>query len=219
MSGFLPAGLALFAKMPVPGRVKTRLAPPLSPAEAAAVARACLEDSLERFSRGRDATMTLYLEGTPDNALLALAARRAVPVRPQSPGSLGARLRAALESLLAEGHPCALAIGSDSPTLPQARIGAAIGALRAHDAVLGPTEDGGYYLLGVSRPAWALLEDVPWSTAQVAQVTRQRAGDAGISLAELEAWYDVDDAATLRRALADSDPRSALGVWGARTRT
>ena len=219
MSGSLPAGLALFAKMPVPGRVKTRLAPPLSPEEAAAVALACLQDSLERFSRSRDVSMTLYLEGAPDEALLAFAERHAVPVRPQAPGSLGLRLRAALESLLAEGHPCALAIGSDSPTLPPARIGAAIGALRAHDAVLGPTEDGGYYLLGVSRPAWALLENVPWSTANVAQVTRQRDADAGISLAELEAWYDVDDEATLRRALADSDPRSALGVWGSRTRT
>lgn len=219
MSGTLLAGLALFAKMPVPGRVKTRLAPPLSPEDAAAVALACLQDSLERFSRGHDAAMTLFLDGAPDEALLAFAGRHAVPVQAQAPGSLGARLRAALEALLAQGHPCALAIGSDSPTLPPARIGAAIGALRAHDAVLGPTEDGGYYLLGVSRPRWALLEDVPWSTAQVAQVTRQRAADAGISLAELEAWYDVDDAATLRRALADSDPRSALGMWGARTRT
>jgi len=84
---------------------------------------------------------------------------------------------------------------------------------------LGPTEDGGYYLLGVSRPAWALLEEIPWSTSEVARVTRERAARAGISLAELEAWYDVDDEETLRRALADSNPRSALGTWGSRTRT
>lgn len=218
MNGAPTAAVALFAKAPVPGQVKTRLSPPLTPEEAAEVARACLHDTLERFSRSRDVAMTLFLEGEPDDALRALAARHAVPIRPQASGSLGARLRAALGALLGEGHACAIAIGSDSPTLPPARIAAAIGALRAHDAVLGPTEDGGYYLIGVSRPAWALLEEIPWSTSEVARVTRERAAQAAISLAELEAWYDVDDAETLRRALADSDPRSALGRWGSRTR-
>lgn len=219
MNGAPTAAVALFAKAPVPGQVKTRLSPPLTPEEAAEVARACLHDTLERFSRSRDVAMTLFLEGEPDDALRALAARHAVAIRPQASGSLGARLRAALGVLLGEGHACAIAIGSDSPTLPPARIAAAIGALRAHDAVLGPTEDGGYYLIGVSRPAWALLEEIPWSTSEVARTTRERAASAGISLAELEAWYDVDDAETLRRALADSDPRSALGRWGSRTRT
>lgn len=214
-----PAAVALFAKVPVPGRVKTRLTPPLSSVEAAEVARACLHDSLARFTRNADVAITLFLEGEPDEALRDLAARLVVPILPQEPGTLGTRLRAALGALLAAGHPCAIAIGSDSPTLPPARISAAAAALRAHDAVLGPTSDGGYYLIGVSRPAWALLEDVPWSTSEVARATRERAAREGISLAELEVWYDVDDMETLRRALADSDPRSALARWGSRIRT
>jgi len=213
------AAVALFAKAPVPGRVKTRLSPPLSAQEAADVARACLHDTLESISRNRDVAITLFLEGEPDDALRALAARHAVPIRSQETGTLGTRLRAALGALLHEGHACAIAIGADSPTLPPARIAAAVGALRAHDAVLGPTEDGGYYLIGVSRPAWALLEGIPWGTSEVARVTRERAAQAAISLAELEAWYDVDDMETLRRALADSNPRSALGRLGSRIRT
>lgn len=212
-------GLALFAKAPVAGRVKTRLSPPLSPEEAAEVAEACLHDSLERFSRNPDLALTLFLDGEADAALLALSSRVRVPLRRQAEGTLGERLRAALGGLLEAGHAGAIAIGSDSPTLPPARIAAAAAALRAHDAVLGPTEDGGYYLIGVSRPAWALVEGIPWSTTGVARATRERAAAASISLAELEPWYDVDDAETLRRALADSDRRSALGRWGAKSRT
>ncbi|HEU4726146.1 MAG TPA: DUF2064 domain-containing protein, partial [Candidatus Eisenbacteria bacterium] len=78
--------------------------------------------------------------------------------------------------------------------------------------------DGGYYLIGVSRPVWAILEGIPWSSDGVASATRERAAEAAVSLAELEAWYDVDDEETLRRALADSDRRSALGRWGATSR-
>ena len=210
------AGVALFAKAPLAGRVKTRLSPTLSPEEAAEVAGACLADTLERLTRRRDLTLTLFLDGEADEALLGLATRLGVPIRPQAEGSLGARLRVALGGLLEAGHVGVIAVGSDSPTLPPTRVAAAAAALRAHDAVLGPTEDGGYYLIGVSRPAWALFEGIPWGTSGVARATRDRAAEAGISLAELEPWYDVDDADTLRRAIADSDLQSALGRWGSR---
>jgi len=151
------AGVALFAKAPLAGRVKTRLSPTLSPEEAAEVAGACLADTLERLTRRRDLTLTLFLDGEADEALLGLATRLGVPIRPQAEGSLGARLRVALGGLLEAGHVGVIAVGSDSPTLPPTRVAAAAAALRAHDAVLGPTEDGGYYLIGVSRPAWALF--------------------------------------------------------------
>lgn len=211
--------VALFAKAPIPGSVKTRLSPPLSEDEAAEVAAACLYDTMARVSRHWGVALTLFLEGDPGETLAEFAAHLKVSIVPQSEGTLGARLRAALGSLLDAGHPSAIAIGSDSPTLPVARIAAAAAALRVHDAVLGPAEDGGYYLIGVSRPAWEILEEIPWSTAEVARATRERAAAAKISLAELEAWYDVDDAETLRRALAESDPRSALGRWGSKSRT
>ena len=210
--------VALFAKAPVAGRVKTRLSPPLSPEDAAAVARACLHDSLERFARRPEFALTLFLDGEADEPLRALAASLEVPIRAQCEGALGVRLQDALGALLEEGRAGAIAIGSDSPTLPPGRIAAAAAALRAHDAVLGPTEDGGYYLIGVSRPVWAILEGIPWSSDGVARATRERAAEAAVSLAELEAWYDVDDEETLRRALADSDRRSALGRWGATSR-
>lgn len=215
MTSARATAVAIFAKAPVAGQVKTRLVPPLTPAEAADVALACIQQTIERLPRGAEFSHFLYLDGDLDSEVGATAAAQGIEVRAQAPGDLGARLRAAFSQLLDEGFPRVLAIGSDSPTLPPGRLRAAARALLANNAVLGPSEDGGYYLLGVSRPAWELLEAIPWSTSAVAQATRDRASRAGISLAELEPWYDVDDAETLRRAIADSGPGSALARWAA----
>ena len=206
--------VALFAKAPVAGQVKTRLVPPLTFDEAADIARACIEQTIARLPRDADFTPFLYVDGDLDADLEAFARERGMEVRRQAGGDLGDRLRAAFSELLAEGYPRALAIGSDSPTLPPGRLRAAAATLLAHDAVLGPSEDGGYYLLGVARPVWELLEGIPWSTSAVAQATRERASRAGISLAELMPWYDVDEVETLRRAVADSEPGSALTRCG-----
>jgi rSAM/selenodomain-associated transferase 1 len=133
-------------------------------------------------------------------------ASRGVEVRAQAPGDLGERLRAAFAVLFDEGAARVIAIGSDSPTLPFARLLAADAALRAHDAVIGPAEDGGYYLIGLSRPEWRFFEGIPWSSDAVARVTLERADAIGATMARLESWYDVDDLSTLRRALSDARP-------------
>ncbi len=210
MSARDTTAVALFAKAPVAGQVKTRLVPPLREEEAAGVARACFEQTIALLPRTAELEFFLYLDGDLDDAMEAVARMRRIQVRSQASGDLGARLRGAFSELLAEGFPRALAIGSDSPTLPPGRLLAAAAALRAHDAVLGPSEDGGYYLLGVSRPVWELLEEIPWSTSRVTELTRSRAVAGGVSLAELEPWYDVDDLETLRRAVSDSGPDSPL---------
>jgi len=193
--------LLVFAKAPVPGKVKTRLVPPLSHAEAAEVARACLETTLTRFARA-GARRTLLLDGVPDRELRALCRSEGVTIERQSRGDLGARLRAAFRGR----RGSVLAIGSDSPTLDPARIEEAASTLAAHDVVLGPAEDGGYYLIGVRRAAATerLFRDIPWSTRDVARVTLERARSLGLAVHLLPAWYDVDDPESLRRAIEDA---------------
>ncbi|HJW14141.1 MAG TPA: TIGR04282 family arsenosugar biosynthesis glycosyltransferase [Thermoanaerobaculia bacterium] len=210
--------VALLAKAPAAGRVKTRLSPPLTPEEAAAVARACLEETIAAFAGDPALPLTLFFDGALDEPLERVLAARGVPIRPQASGDLGARLRAAFGVLFDAGASGAIAIGSDSPTLPVARLRDAALALATYDAVLGPAEDGGYYLLGLARPEWRLLEGIPWSSDAVARVTRERAAAIGATMRLLEPWYDVDDAETLRRAIADAPQggafRRALGAIG-----
>lgn len=202
------AAVALFAKAPVAGRVKTRLTPLLTPEEAATVARASLAATIATFAGGAAAPLTLFLDGALDDSLASWVAARGVEVRAQAPGDLGERLRAAFAALFEQGAARVIAIGSDSPTLPAERLRAAEAALRAHDAVIGPAEDGGYYLIGLSRPEWRLFEGIPWSSDAVARVTLERAATIGATIASLEPWYDVDDLTTLRRALSGSHPES-----------
>jgi rSAM/selenodomain-associated transferase 1 len=196
--------IALFAKAPRAGAVKTRLSPPLTGDEAAAVARACLEATLRRFPPAVPGAWTLFLEGDPEPWLTRLAAERGVRLATQGTGDLGARLTRAFQALHAGGARRAVAIGSDSPTLDPARIAAALARLDDADAVLGPARDGGYYLIGIRPGREALFQQIPWSTPRVAAETRRRAAEAGWTMAELPEWYDVDDAEGLLRAAADA---------------
>lgn len=197
--------IALFAKAPRAGSVKTRLCPPLTEGEAAALARVCLEATLSRFPVAVPGAWTLFLEGDPEPWLERLAAGRGVRIAPQGQGDLGARLSRAFRTLHAAGASRAVAIGSDSPTLDPARISAALHRLDHADAVLGPARDGGYYLIGIRPGREALFDGIPWSTTRVAAETRRRAAESGWVMAELPEWYDVDDAEDLRRAAADAE--------------
>lgn len=196
--------IALFAKTPRAGSVKTRLSPPLTADEAAAVARACLEATLHRFPAAVPAAWTLFLDGAAEPWIERLAAASGVRMAPQGAGDLGARLARAFRRLHDEGARRAVAIGSDSPTLDPARIATGLARLDHADAVLGPARDGGYYLIGIRPGREALFDGIPWSTADVASETRRRAAEAGWTIAELPEWYDVDDVDDLRRAAADA---------------
>lgn len=198
--------MALFAKSPTPGRVKTRLTPPLSEAEAARVARACLEATIETLvPAARTARWTLFLDGPEEPWITALARANGMRVAPQSGEDLGARLKAAFRALRDEGAGRVIALGTDSPTLPPARILEAVSALAASDVVLGPTEDGGYYLVGSRGPGAeeAIFRDIPWSTERVLAMTLARAAESGLSVSLLPAWYDVDDLEDLLRLEED----------------
>ena len=199
----MTTAIAILAKAPAPGRVKTRLVPPLTPEEAAAVARACLDATLRRIAPAVDAPITLFLDGEPDGALRALAESLGVGIVPQIGVDLGARLEGAFGSLRRGGATKTVALGSDSPTIDPAWISRAIASLDTHDIVIGPSEDGGYYLIGLRAEVPELFRDIPWGTDGVAGATLARASNLGLAIDVLPAWYDVDDIATLRRALAD----------------
>ncbi len=122
---------------------------------------------------------------------------------PQGDGDLGRRLARATGRALSAGAVGVLLLGADSPTLPVSFLTRAVADLPEHDAVLGPCEDGGYYLLGLRWPLPVLFERIDWGGACVADQTRQRAAEAGIDLCELPTWYDLDRFDDVKRAAQD----------------
>ncbi len=196
--------LIVFAKLPVAGRVKTRLAATIGAAGALRVHRRLLEATfaLARDS-GADVLEWRYDDagaapGSPEAALPEALAALGWCVGPQRGGDLGARMREALETALAAGDRPVL-VGGDCPVLGADDLRQAFGALAAADAVFAPAEDGGYALVGLSRPAPELFEGVPWGTPGVMSITRARAAAAGVRLAMLRTVWDVDIEADLRR--------------------
>ena len=200
--------LGIFAKEPVPGRVKTRLCPPLSATEAAEVYRVCLEETVGAMIRG-PFTLVLFHAGREQYFRGAFPG---LPLFPQAEGDLGRRMEQALKTLLEHGHTSAVLIGSDSPDLPLARVEEAIAVLARADCVTVPAGDGGYVLVGEHRHHPELFRDIPWSTPRVLDATRRRAAELNIDYRELASWEDVDDLVSLKRLLQRS-PRSATAKF------
>ncbi len=188
-----PVAVAIMAKAPRPGEVKTRLCPPLSPAAAAALYRCFLLDKIEQVRALKDARPVVAY--TPDEARAEFEALApGFTLVRQHGGDLGARLLASLAALLSDGHRGAIAIDSDTPTLPTAFLQQAVDRMTdpTVDVVLGPTEDGGYYLIGVRAARAELFQEMEWSTPRVLEETLRRAATAGLRLACLPPWFDVD---------------------------
>lgn len=196
-------GLGIFAKQPLPGRVKTRLSPPLSSAEAAEIYRISLEETVRRMGE-LDTDLHLFYAG--DEAYFS-GAFPELRRTSQAPGDLGVKMAAALGHLLDSGHLGAALIGSDSPDLPLSLVREALLALKSADFVTVPALDGGYVLVGVRRRVAEMFREIPWSTPRVLPDTRQRARDLGLVYRELKPWEDIDDFASLNR-LVQRSPES-----------
>ena len=195
--------VAIMAKVPRAGAVKTRLCPPLLAAEAAALYRCFLLDKIATV--GALAGAQPVIAYTPEGAHAEVAALApGFALVAQRGPDLGARLHGTLGSLLGAGHRAAVAVDSDTPTLPLDFLQQAVDLLSrpGPDVVLGPTEDGGYYLIGVRAAHRELFEDVPWSTSEVLEVTLRRATKAGLTTERLPPWFDVDTAEDLERLRA-----------------
>ena len=192
------AALVIFAKAPVPGQVKTRLCPPLTPDEAATLHGSFVLDTLER-TRTAAVKLTLpldrYLACAPSSTLVffqIMEERQSVKLMDQVGDDLGTRMRQSFDTLFARGYRQVLIVGTDVPSLPLDYYRQALAGLGSHDLVLGPALDGGYYLIGLKRPAPDLFSGIPWSTDQVLAVTRKAAATLGLKTALLPAWRDVD---------------------------
>lgn len=193
------SALLVVAKRPASGQTKTRLTPPLSPERAAALYECFLRDTLDLMRRVPDVQpVVAYLPAEAEGYFAALAPdfERIL----QEGADLGARLDNALTAYLRRGYQRVVIMNSDGPTLPPSYLEAAFAALAGEaDVVLGPCDDGGYYLIGVKRPVPRLLREVQMSTPNVTADTLGLADREGIRVELLPVWYDVDDAASLSR--------------------
>lgn len=199
--------LAIAAKQPERGKVKTRIAAKVGDDWAVELCRCALHDTLALAIS--IAEVEHVLSYAPPNE----AARRyfadaapAFELLPQQGADLGERMTDLLNQLMQRFSPLVL-IGSDSPDLPAAFIKRAFDLLRRHaDVVLGPAEDGGYYLIGLNSMEPTLFERIDWSTPAVADQTRARASEASLRLAELPRWHDLDTVADLQTLVAPGAP-------------
>ena len=204
-------GIAVMAKASKPGLTKTRLVPPLTYDEAAALNTAFLHDVTDNMLRASDRAAHARIEGyaaygPPGSEEFF---RRNFPpsiglFEAWQP-NFGDCLYHTICAILGRGHVGAVVLNADSPSLPAALLveTAEMLARPGDRAVLGPSSDGGYYLLGLKAAHRRMFEDITWSTACVAEQTRERARQIGLEMHVLPEWYDVDDVATLRRLYAE----------------
>lgn len=189
------------------GHVKTRLVPPLTREEAAELYRCLLLDKIRQV--GTLSGVDPYLAYTPPEARVQMAslAPQDFSLIPQAGSDLGDRLHRLSAVLLERGHPGVIIIDSDTPTLPSTYLLDALDRIQneSTDLVLGPAEDGGYYLIGLKRPCRSLFDSIPWSGPSVLIETLRRASAQRLEVATLPSWFDVDtpnDLLRLRNDLA-----------------
>ena len=194
--------LLVVAREPVPGRTKTRLSPPLTPNQTAKLYEMFLLDTLEIMRQVQDVhRFIVYLPQQAEGYFQELAPD--FKLIPQLGSSLGARLDNALSQCLNADYDHAVIMNSDSPTLPSEYVQQAFFELSTSDAVIGPCDDGGYYLIGLNKPSPTLLQDVQMSTSNVAFDTLALAEKEGLRVAQLPSWYDVDNGDSLKHLYAD----------------
>ena len=193
----MAACVIVFVKNPIPGKVKTRLTPHLSPEQAASLYRAFLVDWCNALSTISTAHRVIaYTPPEGLSALQTLIGEDPVYI-PQVGASLGERLIAAARWACNQGYTKFLFVGSDSPTLPTQYVERALDLLESRDVVIGPSVDGGYYLIGFSKHGASLsiptiFEGIAWSTEVVFRQTLRKIQAVNARLGLLPPWYDVD---------------------------
>jgi hypothetical protein len=209
--------IGVMAKAPRAGFSKTRLCPPLRPDQAARLSAAFLRDMTENIAlAARDVPIAGYVAYAPSGHESLFDGHLAVgtgllladgsPLMPSNVQGFGCCLLHAVLAMLARGHGSAVVLNSDSPTLPTGLLVRTAQALTADGdrVVLGPADDGGYYLLGMKAAHAHLFADIAWSTDCVAEATRTRAAALGLEVVELPPWYDVDDQDALGRLVEET---------------
>lgn len=194
--------LVLFAKAPIPGQVKTRLCPPLTGDEAASLHGSFVLDALERSAQAairgvakQAPRFDRFVACSPSSEHVffkIVEERNGVRLIDQIGDDLGARMEHVFAEMFRIGYQRTVIVGTDLPALPESVYEDAFGLLAQHDLVLGPSLDGGYYLIGLSRTAPELFRQIPWSTPDVLTFTQTKAHALGLNAALLPKQRDVD---------------------------
>jgi rSAM/selenodomain-associated transferase 1 len=205
--------ILVFAKAPVSGEVKTRLAQGIGYDEAAEVHGAMVEYTVAMAAQAQLAPVELHgVWNGEQGFFVSLQKRFGIELIPQDGADLGERMQHALTSALGSAD-YALLVGTDCPLLDAGYLEQGLARLQAGaEVVLGPVEDGGYVLIGMRAVEPALFHGLNWGGADVFEKTRRRCADAGIRCAELPRLYDIDTEADLRRFCAESPERAKLLV-------
>jgi rSAM/selenodomain-associated transferase 1 len=191
--------VVVYGREPIAGRAKTRLAASIGDEAAADLYRVLLARSIhEAVSAGFH--VVLALSGKP---AVAWQPPSGVALEIQRGVDLGERLRNTFDRRFSEGWSRVIVVGSDCPAMTASHIRSAATALERSDVVVGPAEDGGYWLIGQRTPGTDLFTDVPWSSRRTMEATRRRLLEGGVSWTEVEQLSDVDTIEDLRRALAN----------------
>ena len=206
--------LAIMAKAPVAGTVKTRLVPPLTPAQAAEVCRALLLDQFDHLRNFASAERYVFYTPVDAERSLGELAGADYIYLAQSGDDLGARMHQVFTDLSRSGHRNIVLIGSDLPALPWAILDEALRQLAKADrrVVLGPSRDGGYYLVGMNRPAPEIFANMTWSHDRVFADTTARLDALNLPYHVLPTWFDIDVAEDFQRLwqLPKSELRAGL---------
>ncbi len=197
------SAIAIMAKQPESGKVKTRLCPPLSSREAADLYGAFLLDTVGLMSEIPEADLFIAYDPHTAREFFSQMFPRSVECIPQGSGDLGDRLSRISRRLFSRGVQKLVILASDTPHLPQECIHRAFSRLDETDVVLGPCDDGGYYLIGSRAHAPALFGGIAWSTSAVLERTTERARDAGLKWEVLPSCYDIDTKEDLMRLIMD----------------
>jgi len=207
--------LLVVAKQPTPGQTKTRLCPPLTHDQAASLYECFLRDTLDTMRNVHDVQCVIGFHPVEANDYF----KRLAPdmkLACQYGDSLGERLDHLLTEALSSGSQRVVVMDSDSPNLPADYISQAFEQLMNADVVIGPTRDGGYYLIGMKQPQPHLLRQVEMSTPNVLADTLALAQATGLNVSLLPAWYDIDTVADLHQfedELGKNGSASATGRW------
>lgn len=215
--------LVIMAKAPVPGEVKTRLVPPLSPEEAAELSRCLLLDLLEGLKSFQRADLFIAFTPVEHAAFFSGIAHGGFVCISQRGRDLGERMKHIFEDLFSKGYRNIVAIGSDTPVFPSGFLQDAFVALESSDCgfTLGPSRDGGYYLVGMNRFVPEIFQGIPWSSSGVLSATVHKLSALGLAPYFVPAWLDIDTPEDLRylASLADNPPdcsqRITLGFLNA----
>lgn len=199
--------IVIMAKVPIPDQVKTRMIPRLDPMVVSSLYHKFLLDKIEQV---KNIAADAFIAYTPETGLAFF--RSIVPpgfdLINQVGADLGERLVNISKILFGQGFEKVLLLDSDSPNLPVEYIQKGLEQLDKNDVVLGPCEDGGYYLIGLRECQPLLFQDIPWSTSRVTEFTLEKAQRRGLSVFLLEKWYDVDTIDDLLHLKRDLDSYS-----------